>query len=72
MVCCQLFSTHYTAVQVKNWLKTTSVINVASMKITGDATLLNYIYCCLKVKHPLSTTVYSTCYTVKEVHLLSK
>jgi len=30
---CQLYSTHYTVVRIKNWLKSTSVIKVAAMKI---------------------------------------
>ena len=33
---CQLCSTHYTAVQIKNCLKSTSAIKVATMKNTDD------------------------------------
>jgi len=33
---CQLFSTHYTAVRIKNCLKSTSAIKVATMKNTDD------------------------------------
>jgi len=33
---CQLCSTHYTAVQIKNCLKSTSLIKVATMKNTDD------------------------------------
>jgi len=33
---CQVFSTHFTAVQIKNCLKSTSAIKVATMKNTDD------------------------------------
>jgi len=36
---CQLCSTHYTAVQIKNCLKSISVIKVATMKSTDDFSL---------------------------------
>ena len=45
---CQLFSTHYTAVQIKNYLKSTFVIKVATMK--------NEKYTLLKGKPSYATT----------------
>ena len=33
---CQLLSTRYTAVRIKNWLKSTSAIKIATMKNTDD------------------------------------
>ena len=36
MLHCQLCSTHYTALQIKNCLKSTSAIKVATMKNTDD------------------------------------
>ena len=35
-ICCQLCSTCYTAVRIKNCLKSTSAIRIATMKNTGD------------------------------------
>jgi len=36
MLCCQLCSTHYTAVQIKNYPKSTSVIKVITTKNTAQ------------------------------------
>ena len=36
ILCCRLCSTHYIAVQIKNCLKSTSTIKVATMKNTDD------------------------------------
>ena len=36
MLHCRLCSTHYTTVQIKNWLKSTSAIKIASMTNTDD------------------------------------
>ena len=36
MLCCWLCSTHYTAVRIKNCLKSTSIIKIVTMKNTDD------------------------------------
>ena len=51
ILCCQLYSTRYTAVQIKNCLKTISVIKVAIMKSTE--VLHTPFNDRLKVKYPL-------------------
>ena len=35
-LCCRLCSTHYTAIRIKNCLKSTSAIKIATMKNTDD------------------------------------
>ena len=68
MLCCQLCSTCYTTLRIKNCLKSTSAIHVYHIKV-NNGTRPSYIYYHLKseVFITLHCLLCSTCYTAVQI-----